>query len=1367
VRLARYFWFPVTTKFPPNAPERVSSGEPPPLARRTSTEDTPLSRAQLRFAFLQRLSPEIPLCQFPAVFRIKGALDADVLKRCLEEMATRHEVLRTTIHAQRDTLVQRVNLNARITLERVDLRARDKSNGERVEESRISAWLSAAASAPIDIEKGPLVRYALLTIANDDHVFFAMAHNLVWDSSSLEIYLREVNQLYVAFERGEPSPLRDLPIQYRDFAAWHDEYLKLPFLDPHKAYWREKLSSAETTLELPTDRARPARASYKGGRVEWSLSGNETATLSALAQRHDTTLGVVLVAGFAALLHRYTNQASLVVGTSARGRTRKPIRELIGVFANTILLRFDIDPNASFDDLVERSKASNRDALDHQDLPFDVLLRELDVPRDASRAPLAQAYFNFRETKDMPKTLFGLPADEIAIYPDYEAQDVSFWATQRRGDIVGCATFATDLFDASSIERMIAHYRALLADAARNPSRAIAELVLVSEGERRALLGFAGPHAKLRAGVRVHDLVVDAARAAPEAIAAIFGDSKLTYAELDQRSNRLARHLRTLGVGRDTPVGLSVERGLSLLIAQIAILRAGGGYVPLDPTYPKDRLAFMATDSGMKVLVTETSVATQFSETSARLVLLDVDTSDAKAIEAESDSPLEASGNDASPESLAYIIYTSGSTGKPKGVLVPHRAAVNLVKSAAELTGLGKDSVVLAVTTLSFDISVFDTLGTLSAGGKIIVASRDAIADGEALAAAIEEHHVTLLNATPATWRLLFAAGWKGAPRFTAICTGEAFPKELGIELCSRVPHVWNLYGPTETTVWSTGCEVSLPIERVLIGRPIHNTSVYIVDARDQLQPLGVVGEILIGGEGVTRGYLNRPELTDARFGRDPFRADPAARIYRTGDLGRYLPNGSLECLGRIDTQVKIRGYRIELGELEHTLGQHPHIAAAAVTVHELEPGSPVLAAYVVMSKGATFSSIELRRHLLASLPAFMVPQHYAELAALPLSPAGKVDRRRLPAPVAGESRETQFVEALTAREKMVAKLVASLVKATRVSMTDTFFTIGGDSLLSLQLVARIEKATATRLSPRVLIVNTLGQVAAMLPESLEAASPPSSVRTREPSESRRRAFAPFYFENGNGRTLFGIYHAPNDAKPRPFSVLMCQPGPQEYQLAHRAFMALSEVLSQRGFHVLRFDWSGTGDSSGNAEDFSLDDWQHDVSRAAQELRDISGIDSMAAIGMRLGATLLALESARSLAFTKMVLWDPVVRGKTYMRELESIQIRNLALRHERGAPRDGELLGFLRPSGEHRRLEQLDLMTTTSPLRAREVLVACSSDSHEGRALTDHISRLGISSHYEVVADEELLRKRALLDESLVSTVMVRRIIELWGDKS
>ncbi|MFL5383903.1 MAG: non-ribosomal peptide synthetase [Longimicrobiaceae bacterium] len=1039
----------------------------------------PLSFQQQRLWFLEQFEPGTSLYTIPTALRIRGALDADALARAVDEVVRRHEVLRTVFRLVGETPMQVIGPGALPRLERDDLSHLD---GE-AREAEVRRRVAAETVAPFDLEQGPPARFALARLAADDHLLLVTMHHIVSDGWSLSVFDRELWTLYEAFSKGEPSPLPEPELQYADAAVWQRERLQDVALQRELAWWRERLEGAPTALELPTDRPRPAVQSTAGTRLRGSVPAPLTSRLKELARHEDATLFIVLLAAFEVLLARYTGQDDVLVGTPIANRTVAEVEELIGFFANTLVLRTRLGGDPTFRELLARVRETVLDAHEHQDLPFEKLVEELAPERDLSRPPLFQVMFILQNAGGPAIRPAGLEVTGMADEGITAKFDLTVGVRERPdGSLRLGVEFASALFDRATAERMAEHYVALLESVAAHPGARIRDLPLMSGEERRRLLEEWNATARDFAPGLAHELFAARAAAAPDAPAVSAADGALTCRELDERSTRLARHLRGLGVAPGALVALCLERSAEMLVALLAVLKAGGAYLPLDPDYPAERLAYMLADSGAGVLVTQARLAERLPAAGLATVRVDADW---PAVAALSAAPLEAG---AAADDLAYVIYTSGSTGRPKGVQVRHGGVANFLHSLRQEPGMELGGVLVAVTTLSFDIAVLELFLPLVAGAATVVATREQAADPGLLVELLERAGATAMQATPATWRMLLDAGWTPPPSLRVLCGGEALPRELADRLLAGGAEVWNLYGPTETTIWSAAWRVEAE-GPVVVGRPIANTRLYVLDPHGTPTPTGVPGELWIGGAGVARGYLGRPGLTAERFAPDPFAAAPGARMYRTGDRARWRADGTVELSGRLDTQVKLRGFRIELGEVESALREHAGVAEAAAMVREDVPGDARLVAYVVPAPGASAPAAELRTLLSSRLPGYMVPSAFVALEALPLTPNGKVDRRALPAPDAAAAEEPEaWVAPSTPTEEAVAAIWTAVLGLERVGANQSFFELGGHSLLATQVMARIRATLGASLPVRVLFeARTVAELARRVDEAKDA----------------------------------------------------------------------------------------------------------------------------------------------------------------------------------------------------------------------------------------------------------------------------------------
>jgi len=1064
------------------------------ITRRAPDAAAPLSPMQQRLWFMEEMNPGTSVYNLPSCFRLQGKLDANALARALNTIAARHSTLRTTLDWHNGELSQVVAAQLSFDLSPVDLTALDRPERE----ARVRELLEQEAARPFSLTQGPLVRARVYLLSEQESVLFFMPHHAIWDGWSFDVFLDELDHLYAAYSRGETPKVPTLSVSYGDYAAWHKNWLTGAELERQTQFWLEQLGGELPILDLPTDAPRPVSMSFAGATEAFNLSADLVAKLSELGKRSGATLYMVLLAAFDVLLFRLTGQGDLIVGTPIRGRSRPELEPLIGYFVNALALRMKVEAGHTFAQLLSNVRETCVRAFGHQDMPFEILVQKLKIERDTSRTPLYSAFFTFQDVRNRKSSIGDLSYSQIHVHPPVSPTDLSLWVKQLDSGVVGGLDYATDLFRQETAVRWLAEYQELLKSIVENSDVSVAKLRLLPLEEQRALARLSDTERPYPSSQWVHQLVEAQVDRTPEAVALVFEGTRLTFNQLDQRANRLAQWLRSAGVGAGQRVGICLERSAELLIAALGVHKAGAAYVPLDPAFPEDRLRHMVEDSGLVAIIVHRQTRDEAPITQATRVF-DLD-QDADSLAAQPASRVTAPAGD-SANAPAYVIYTSGSTGKPKGVIVPHRAAVNFLTSMAREPGIRAGDCLLAVTTLSFDISVLELFGPLCVGARVVIASRETGSSGDLLDEAIEEHDVTLMQATPSTWRLLLAAGFKKKANFKVLCGGEALPRDLAEQLLDVADQVWNMYGPTETTVWSTCSRLQKPLNDILIGRPIANTTVHVVDPHGGLTPWGCLGELWIGGDGVALGYHARPELTAERFLSNPF---APGQVYRTGDIVRLRLNGELEYVRRNDNQVKLRGYRIELGEIESSLTRVAGVEQAVVVVSEVRPNDRRLVAYLVWASGSDTSDARLRKELRVTLPEYMVPQHFVAMERLPLTPNGKVDRKALPNPIGAGSDvvDASYVAPNTDREKLLAELWQELLGVPRVSAHDNFFDIGGHSLLCLQMTARLEQVTGTRLNPRIILRNNLSQVAALLPDApakpqpAEAPPPPAPARS-------------------------------------------------------------------------------------------------------------------------------------------------------------------------------------------------------------------------------------------------------------------------------
>ncbi len=1038
-----------------------------PLIKPRAADAAPqMSYAQQRLWFIDQLAPGQATYNIPYAVRLSGQLQVAVLERALNEIIRRHEVLRTTFVTNAGEPAELIAPTLNYKLPFVDLRTLPES--ERAPEA--SRLAINEAQQPFDLSQGPLLRVSLLRLAEEEHVALITMHHIVSDGWSMGVFVREVAALYETLSSGAQSPLQELPIQYADFASWQKDWLSGEVLDEQLSYWKQHLGGGLPVLDLPTDRPRPAVQTFRGTRQFFKIDAATSQALKTLSRAEGATLFMTLLAAFQTLLHRYTGQEDICVGTPVAGRNRAEVENLIGFFVNTLVMRGDLTGQPSFRELLRRVREVSLESFARQDLPFQKLVEELQPERDLSRPPLFQVWFVLQNAPLSSLNFPGLTIAPFDVDSGIAQFDLSLDMTETEQGLSGSLAYNSDLFNDDTISRLIGHLQTLLASAALNPDQPLAQLNLLTSAEvTQAARTWNETSTSTLDRRCAHELFEQQAAQTPDNVAVRCGEQSLTYAELNRRANQLAHYLRALGVGPEVTVGICLERVPELVVGLLGILKAGGAYVPLDPTYPFDQLAFVMADAQMPVLITQSTIEDKIPAHWGQVVCLDTDSD---LIETESDAQPEQI---ATADNLAYIIYTSGSTGQPKGAQIEHRGLVNYLNWCLQAYGVTAGQGAPVHSSIAFDLTITSLFAPLVAGRSVDLVSR---AEGvEGLVNALRQQaDYSLVKITPAHLdvlkQMLDADEVAGLTRAFVI-GGEALTWQHVEFWRKHAPQtrLINEYGPTETVVGCCVYEVGAETEQtsgVPIGRPITNTQLYILDHYKQLVPVGVRGELHIGGVGVGRGYLHRAEQTAARFIPDPFSVVPGARLYATGDLARYRADGTIEFLGRTDSQVKIRGFRVELGEVEAALESYPRVEQCAVMLREDVPGAKQLVGYVVPSAEAALTGPELARYLKTKLPEYEVPTAFVLLAALPLTVNGKVDFAALPAPdTARPDVENAYVRPRTETEQLLAGIWAEVLRLDEVGVQDNFFDLGGHSLLAVQVISRIRETFQLELAVR------------------------------------------------------------------------------------------------------------------------------------------------------------------------------------------------------------------------------------------------------------------------------------------------------------
>jgi amino acid adenylation domain-containing protein/non-ribosomal peptide synthase protein (TIGR01720 family) len=1034
----------------------------------------PLSYAQERLWFIDKLQGSTAY-HIPAVMRIPHEINIELLGKAMRKLVERHEALRT-IFVEKDGIgYQEIISSEQFELNYISALPKNTS---------LETCIAQETSKAFDLSKDYMLRSTLIADTDGSHVLVLVVHHIASDGWSVPILAKELEALYEEFTTGKESNLPALPVQYADYSIWQRNYLSGETLDKKLAYWHNKLNGA-TPLELPTDFVRPAIQSMEGRVHNFVLNSELTTTLHQISKEQQATLFMTLISIYKVLLYRYTGQTDISIGTPIANREQQELEGLIGFFMNTIVLRDELESNADFNTLLAQVKETCLAAYEHQDVPFEQIVDNLNVERDQSRTPLFQTLFMLQNNEAVSEVSLGdAPVAEVATTHTTAKFDLTLNATETNGEILIQIEYATALFAEATITRMAKHFMLLTEAIAANTAQTISALPMIQEAEKQVLLeDFNQTEIAYASEKTVIDFFKAQVAKTPDATAICFEDQKLSYKELDEKSDALAQYLLSLGLAREELIPLCVDRSLEMMIAILGIQKAGAAYVPVDPNYPQDRIDFMLQDVKATKVVTTSNYATIFSA-SAEVSQIHVDNLPKR------EEQLEVSLNS---QQLAYVFYTSGSTGTPKGVMIEHKALLNFLLSMSKT--IDRESVkLLSVTAFTFDISILEFYYPLITGGQVYIANAIETTNPEALSQLINTFEPTCIQATPSRWQMIKDYGWTYNKDITLLSGGEPISKELTKYLIANATKVWNMYGPTETTIWSCEYQLINP-DNISIGKPINNTQIYLLDDAHNLVPTGIAGELCIGGDGLARGYLNRSELTAEKFIPNPFRANK--RIYKTGDLARWLPDGNLEFIGRKDDQVKLRGYRIELGEIEAVLDTIEAIQRAVVLVKKDTQGNAQLVGYITTT--ATIENKEIQEVLIEKLPEYMVPKLYMRLEEFPLTPNGKVNRKVLPLP--DLTTQTVYVAPTTTTEKMLVTIWQELLQVSTIGIQHDFFELGGHSLLAIRLISQIQKQLQVTIDIRdVFAHSTIKSLATIIAES-EVSSIPAIIPVKRPAQ--------------------------------------------------------------------------------------------------------------------------------------------------------------------------------------------------------------------------------------------------------------------------
>ena len=1253
----------------------------------THIENT--TEAQQGLYFLHCLDKDNSTYNVSINLHLRGHINVDALEKSIAALVDRHQTLRTCFRLDADQLVQLIHPAQQTPLSDFNGNSQESRFLKRfplpdgLSEADQEILLNKEINRPFDLNKAPLYRCALFTSRdNQEHLFSFIVHHNVFDHQSKAIFIEELNELYDHFANNDSIELGSQAPQFTDYVKAINARQQKGNYDKQLKYWKKKLNNLEP-IDLPLDHARPALMSSDGKRLEQEIPMQVVESIRELAVSQQTTFFMTTLAVCKALLSLWTGKNDIPVGTHIADRRHTGGDKTIGFLLNTLVLRTQFEPDVSFLDLLKSVQKTCFNAFRYADVPFETLVNELQTDRNYQQNPFFDVRFSHLQETETNNFFHGLESNSINLKQCRARYDLTFTIRECGNRCFIQVEYRTALFKNESAEWLLKKYMELIQQLAANPQTSLAECNLIDGALKNKLVDhFNATQKDYPSNSTLVSLISKQVSKTPDAVALRCNGEELTYRELDRRSGQLASYLQNLNIEGDALVAISLERSLDMVVATLAVLKTGAAYLPIDQTYPNARIQHMIEDSGCRNVISHSRLADKLPTTDTQMIWLDKEST---AIEKLPELPAV---NSLSPQDTAYIIYTSGSTGRPKGVRIRHSNVTNFLNSMQMTPGITSEDRLVAVTTLSFDIAVLEIWLPLISGATSIIASSEDATDGERLRHLLESEDATLMQATPVTWRLLVNTGWKGSSSFKALCGGESMPPDLASDLHQRTGELWNMYGPTETTVWSSCYQVTEPGKTILIGKPVANTTMYVLDSKKRLSYPGVVGELFIGGEGVAAGYHERDELNKEKFLQDPFRENE--RIYSTGDAARIFADGNIECLGRIDNQVKVRGHRIELGEIESKLNDHPSIRQSAVTTAEFGSNDNRIVAYLECYENQLVENTDLRDWLRRDLPPFMVPQMFVTMDQLPLTPNGKLDKQSLVVPQLTEStQEENTAPPQTALEKSMTAIWADSLGVDTIPVNETFFNLGGHSLLAMQVISRVRKDMQIEIDP-------VAMASATVRELLFEHDKESNTLKPAPDVGPRSSVETFFFCDNE---LYARLHKPGKKQKSLGAVLLCNPLFSEANNILWGYQRLATMLAEKGYDVLRFDYYGCGNSLGDDSEGNTIRWQSDVKAAASQLLKHSKHSSLTVIGFRYGATLAA--GLDDINVDKFILWEPVPNSDEYIDYLEQqyhSTIQYLDKLHKaKVVARENEITGFPFAKDMRHSIQTLEL--TSGPL--------------------------------------------------------------------
>lgn len=1057
-----------------------------------------------RLMFMEHLVSGKSSFNLPVAIKLTGDVNSAILERCLQKIVDRQEILRSTFQFEKGEPLQKIHKNLTVKLEIIDLTAEI-----HVSKKDYTSLMIEAGKKPFDLSVPPLFKFMLIRVKEYESIFFFVKPTIIWDGWSFDIFLNELDTLYSALIAGKSNPLPQLPIQYSDYAIWHGIRVQDDEIFKQIEYWRSKLPKKINYLQLPYDHHRQLDFNYWGNRKSFSIPNDKVNQIVKICNEENATLFIGFLTIFKILISRYTLQNDIIIGLPMWNRVRPEFENVIGHFVNIVLFHTNIQPDQNFRQLLNNVKINFFEAFNNQEAPFEKVVEDLKLTQEVSGAPLYQLYFSYQDARNRQQKIGDLQAEQVYVHSSAAATDLSFWLKESEQAIDGAIDYSSELFEPETIDKLLCHFFGLMDSVIKCPDAQINSLSILSNEEKENLLKKTHSdkyyHLDLtllpedercqllfQSDFNVKDypkdktivtLFEEQVERTPERTALIYGEKSLSYRELNCKVNQVAHYLREKGVQQNSIVGVCMDRSIDLGVALLGILKAGGAYMPINPNLPTNRVDFMLEDSNCRIIVTHKRFKGTIGKFSKELIYID---SDRDRISKEKDSNLNKTSG---PDNLVYVIFTSDPSGRPKGIQIHYRALVSFLFAMRKEPGLTETDTLISLADMSLDKFGIEMFLPLVVGSRVVIAEQDDLIDGRRMDTLIKKSHASMMQATPSTWRRLIESGWQGHDSLKVICGGEALTSDLVDLLLDRCRDLWNLYGTAETTIWSTAYQVKSKKEPVLIGFPMAHAKIYILDKSLKPLPPGAIGEIYIGGEGISSGYLNRPELNAFKFIPHPYTRDDRARIYRTGDFARYQKDGKIEYLGRNDHQVKNLGLRVELGEIETVIQEHPAVHQAVVNAVNNGIADARLVAYIIFKPEEYLTVSEIRRFLRQHLPEYMVPRLIVEMDILPVAANGNVDREALPNPMDEGRPGPEFVPPETPLENFVAGIWQDLLKVERVSRHDNFYELGGHSLLSMRVVAAIERETGHRLDPRLMFFKTLEEVSASVKHGLEAGS--------------------------------------------------------------------------------------------------------------------------------------------------------------------------------------------------------------------------------------------------------------------------------------